>query len=441
MKATQVSSIPNMYAKKEWFGLIQLLGKSDKKSEVWQNETGRLTALAHLNSMSKDVGDEEYLLSLALCRWAQILGVHEAKKKTIAPQRFRNTNAPNLSNFSDPGMLFYILEVLSSVRSNWCFEYISEVSKNSNLDKQSVAILGKWISKNRATCNEIIQVLAVSALSSDLNSTAQLLRVNQAITLCKSVVWETPQASSIDFASSILTLSELIKKQEDDKKLTSALWTLLETLQKRVVEIQPLAVLESNFVLAVDDLFATLVGTQYKKPLSVFQSKLSEFTIACLVGLIQRGGAQEVHKLKGLISIFKRIYPNFSKRIKELSLIEPDLVGFFEDSKIGHTEILEDRAASVYARLLPDWNSFLTNSEHSAELEVLNSNLLEAASLNGVEWLGQVGEECVYDPILYQINTGATPNGKLVKIIRPTIIYKRAGHSYRVVLRGLVELS
>ena len=142
MKATQVSSIPNMYAKKEWFGLIQLLCKSDKKSEVWQNETGRLTALAHLNSMSKDVGDEEYLLSLAVCRWAQILGVHEAKKKTIAPQRFRNTNAPNLSNFSDPGMLFYMLEVLSSVRSNWCFEYISEVSKNSNLDKQSVVILG-----------------------------------------------------------------------------------------------------------------------------------------------------------------------------------------------------------------------------------------------------------------------------------------------------------
>ena len=109
MQDTNLLSTDNQYISPDLLPLIALLEKNEKKSAIWQEETGRLTSLAHLKSMSTEVNDIEYLMSLALCRWAQVSGVSEAKKKTISPIRFRTKIAPSINEISNTQ--FYKKEV------------------------------------------------------------------------------------------------------------------------------------------------------------------------------------------------------------------------------------------------------------------------------------------------------------------------------------------
>ena len=101
MQEKILSSTSVQYISPELLPLISLLEKVEKKSAIWQAETGRLVALAHLKSMSPDISDIEYLIALSLCRWAQVVGVVDAKKKNITPLKFRTKVAPSINSISN----------------------------------------------------------------------------------------------------------------------------------------------------------------------------------------------------------------------------------------------------------------------------------------------------------------------------------------------------
>ena len=198
--------------------------------------------------------------------------------------------------------------------------------------------------------------------------------------------------------------------------------------------------MEGDFLITLQHIFNNLDVPKFKKIFQDLQFKLSELTSACILGLVQRGGSQEIQNLKPLLPVLGNLYKNFNRRLDELSRVEPLLKDLFSQVVSVNLQVTEDGAASVYSRLLPDWHSFSVAHLDSSDVAVLNSMLLQAAALNGIEWLGETREVCLYDPKLHQIISGEPPIGKQVKIVRPAIIYKRGAQSYRIVLRGIVEL-
>jgi hypothetical protein len=407
---------------------------------MWQEETGRLSSLAHLKSMSTEINDLEYLISLALCRWAQILGVSEAKKKTISPIRFRTTVAPSIKAITNTQLFYFSLDLLSSIRAEWCFEYISEISVSPQLDKKSIDLLGKWISKNCFTFSEIVRCLVLPSFENNTEAQTKNLLVSLALSLCKKITWESPQQASKDFAEAASVISNLIALKTNEKKTSAVLCVLLKEFERRMCECQPFAILEGAFLISLEHIFNNLSAPKFKKISQELQFKLSELTSACMLGLVQRGGSQEIQSLKPLLPVLGNLYKNFNKQIDDLSRVEPLLKDLFTQVDCLNLQVTEDGAASVYSRLLPDWHSFSVANLESSDVAVLNSMLLQAAALNGIEWLGQISEVCLYDPKLHQIISGEPPIGKQVKIVRPAIIYRRGAQSYRIVLRGTVEL-
>ena len=129
MQENFLSLTPDQYISQELIPLVSLLENVEKKSATWQAETGRLVALAHLKSMSQDISDIEYLISLSLCRWAQVVGVVDAKKKNITPQKFRTQVAPSINSISNFHLFYFALELLTSIKADWCLKYISETTK------------------------------------------------------------------------------------------------------------------------------------------------------------------------------------------------------------------------------------------------------------------------------------------------------------------------
>ena len=440
MQDLHLLSAQNQFISLDLMPLIALLEKSEKKSAVWQEETGRLSSLAHLKSMSTETNDIEYLMSLALCRWAQVSGVSEAKKKTIPPVRFRPKVAPSINEISNAQLFCFSLDLLSSIRAGWCIDYISETSKSSQLNKKSIDLLGKWIDKNCSTLSEIVRCLVLPSFEGNTDAQTKNLLVTQASSLCKKIVWDSPQGASKDFAEAASLIADLVALKTNEKKTSASLCGLLTVFVTRLCESQPFAILEGDFLITLQHIFNNFNVPKFKKIFQDLQFKLSELTSACILGLVQRGGSQEIQNLKPLLPTLGNLYKNFNRRLDELSRVEPLLKDLFSQVVSVNLQVTEDGAASVYSRLLPDWHSFSVAHLDSSDVAVLNSMLLQAAALNGIEWLGETREVCLYDPKLHQIISGEPPIGKQVKIVRPAIIYKRGAQSYRIVLRGIVEL-
>lgn len=440
MQDLHLLSVQNQFISPDLMPLIAFLEKSEKKSAVWQEETGRLSSLAHLKSMSTEINDIEYLMSLALCRWAQVSGVSEAKKKTISPIRFRTKEAPLINEISNAQLFYFSLDLLSSIRAGWCFDYISETSKSSQLNKKSIDLLGKWIGKNCSTFSEIVRCLVLPSFEGNTDAPTKNLLVTQTSSLSKKIIWDSPQSASKDFAEAASLIADFIALKTNDKKTSASLCGLLTVFVTRLCESQPFAIMEGDFLISLQHVFNNLSVPKFKKTFQDLQLKLSELTSACMLGLVQRGGSQEIQNLKPLLPLLGSLYKNFNKRLDELARVEPLLKDLFSQDVSVRLQVTEDGAASVYSRLLPDWHSFSVSKLESPEVSVLNSMLLQAAALNGIEWLGETRDVCLYDPKLHQIISGEPPIGKQVKIVRPAIIYKRGAQSYRIVLRGIVEL-
>jgi hypothetical protein len=440
MQDLHLLSVQNQFISPDLMPLIAFLEKSEKKSAVWQEETGRLSSLAHLKSMSTEINDIEYLMSLALCRWAQVSGVSGAKKKTISPIRFRTKEAPLINEISNAQLFYFSLDLLSSIRAGWCFDYISETSKSSQLNKKSIDLLGKWIGKNCSTFSEIVRCLVLPSFEGNTDAPTKNLLVTQTSSLSKKIIWDSPQSASKDFAEAASLIADFIALKTNDKKTSASLCGLLTVFVTRLCESQPFAIMEGDFLISLQHVFNNLSVPKFKKTFQDLQLKLSELTSACILGLVQRGGSQEIQNLKPLLPLLGSLYKNFNKRLDELSRVEPLLKDLFSQDVSVRLQVTEDGAASVYSRLLPDWHSFSVSKLESPEVSVLNSMLLQAAALNGIEWLGETRDVCLYDPKLHQIISGEPPIGKQVKIVRPAIIYKRGAQSYRIVLRGIVEL-
>lgn len=417
--------------------LVHLLSTPAKKSDVWQEQTARLVGKAHVRTLAASSDRLSYLRDIALLGWAQAEGVVAAKKKAIAPQRFRLEEPPPVGALEEGELRYQALRMLSSVRADWCLSYVAQAIITEPADKRIADTLCSWAFSN---CGAFVQLLEVvvrplSNLSTDdVRFEAYCKTVK---TLASKQGWDSTKDAAKDLSDCLVLVGEVALLKGITKDTQDALWSAIEDLEKNAGRQHPLFIIEPAFIAAVAVVAEKLEKTQLRKKIEGFRASLCKATVSCIQSLADRHGALEIERLAPLVPHLRAAYPDFSKIITRMAIQAPALVGLLEDLSPGKGVSLEDAAASIYARLLPSWHAYLVSHPRPDELSGLNASLLEAAKLNSIEFLGQTDGLQPYDPILHTLQNGDLLPGSPVRLIRPTIIFKRQDASFRVITPAL----
>jgi hypothetical protein len=420
--------------------LEDVLRRPRKSSADWQAEASKLASLAHIRALNSDTPDFEYLKLLALCRWAQKVGVVEAKKKNIQTIRFRTDVPPPLGLIGGVELTTASLELFVNLRASWCKDYISNELLGSSVDKKGLSLLLTWAEKISLSATGLIDTVLVKRLDSNLDEKRTILLIKDVSQKICFVHYFSSEASASDFLSAVQVITEKIKSCQS-KKLASALVMLLQVLVQKVREAHPTVVIQGAFVLAIQAIQNQLLETAHKKAVSEIATQQIAPTMSALADLCQIGGIDAVNYSKLLLPSFKKAFMNFEKSFDEACRKNTALLPI-KEAATGHEEThLEDTATSLYARLLPAWLDFYKSQKDPDQLSGFNADLLSAAKLNGIELLGTAGEVLTFDPVAHRLEGGETSHASRVSIVRPAVIFKRANSSYRIVLPAIVSLT
>ena len=418
--------------------LEKLLQAPQKKSPDWQASAARLTAIVHNYSLGNESDDLLYLRSLALCRWAQTVGVLEAKKKNIQAIRFRTAVPPSLDLLENPELINAGIELLVSLRGEWCKDYITSELKSLHHRKKGLANLLKWAQKTAVSTTDFFEMVLSNITDSTTDEKHALLLIKDASSKINFDDVRSPKMAAANLFNSVQFLTQLLEVKTT-KKIELALISLLNTTMSKARMSHPTIVLQSSFLLAVQNIQNRLVATTYKKTAQAMALTCIAPTLSVLIDLCATGGQDGISYSKLLLPTLRNTYADFDKKFNEAANSNTDLQQLkglgFEQDQSG----LEDTATSIYARLLPAWFDFYRSNKDLRQLSLLNDGLLEAAKINGIEFMGSTGEELSFDPVAHRLqNDGETLDGN-VRIISPAVIFRRTNNTYRIVLPAIVS--
>ena len=242
-------------------------------------------------------------------------------------------------------------------------------------------------------------------------------------------------ATQLSQAVAFILLSATAAKS---KKIGSALIGLLQTVFNKAKSTHPTVVIHSPFVMAIHATLEKLDKTNFRKTAQAIASQQIAPTFSVITELCSSGGHDGIRYSRLLYPSLIKTYPNFEKLLVEATRTNQLLEQLRGPLDSSEENTLEDSATSVYARLLPTWHDFYSANPEQSELDFLNINLLEAAKLNGIEMLGKVGDVVAFDAINHRMKDENLAPKSNVQILKPTVIFRRANGTYRVVLPAIV---
>lgn len=419
--------------------LEDVLRKPQKASSDWQTEASKLVSLAHINALDSTTADVEYLRLLALCQWAKKVGVADAKKKNIQAVRFRTAEPPQLGSLESTELIVAALELFANLRANWCNDYISNELVNPKIDKKGLGLMLSWAQKTAKSETEFIEIVLPKSIGSNLEE-------NQIIILVKGIAHRVnflKSTSANAAASDFSTAAQLIcyrLKSCDSRKISTALEGLLLTLLQNIRLTHPSVVIHGEFLVAIQSIQDQLSETLHKKVVAKIATHQLAPTLSMLADFSEIGGIDSVSYLRLLLPSFRKAYANFDKSFADVCKENPALQSVKESPEHQEGVHLEDSAAALYARLLPSWIDYYKSQNEPEQLAVVNSDLLSAAKLNGIEFFGAAGEIVNFDPVTHRIKSGEPSTSSRVFIERPAVIFRRTNSSYRILLPAIVSL-
>lgn len=412
----------------------------DKNSSDWQEEVGRLSSLLYVGSLSQSIPDAVYIKVIALLRSAQLKGVHAAKKRDLNPGRFRERRPPPLSMLRQEELIGPAVQVLSSLRVGWCAEFISETIQSVGIDKKAISILGGWAQKNEFTAEDFLLTFLGNKILESVwgNLTGNLLK--ELSLQLTAIRWRTPDSAVKDFAKTVVLIAKFSLLPNLSKTQRKTILSLIPVIERRLRDVYPFVLLQSDFILAVNDLRKIFPKAEYPKEIKPTISHLSMVTASSLGFLMSQAEVVVREIARSLLPYWKFAYPDFLDQLGKAQIWSPGLKAVKDTSLADEHADLESMSSSIYAKLLPDWFNFLAGRGGDPVLSGLNKLLLDAAALNGVEFLGLAEDVCPFDPILHSMQHDSGMVQARVKIVRPAIIFRRSEDNYRVLVKAIVSV-
>ena len=415
--------------------LEKLLETPNKSSNDWQINSARLVALEHNKTLVAETDDFAYMRSLALCRWAQLTGVSEAKKKNLQATRFRSNCPPPLQALEKPNLINAALDLLLSLKGPWCLEYIANLISKKYVDKKGVATLFKWADKSAQSAAEFLKIILSISLTPEVEESRTLLLIKEASSKLNFSKALSNESVSHQVLEAIHFVKDL-KNEKVSKKILSALDSLMKAIIEKSRRSHPTVLIHGHFL---QSLTIFLENAENKKTAQSIISEQIFSALKILEDLCSFGGEDGIVYRKQILPTLKKLHPNFDKYLEEITKSNPTLLRLKEEDIRKDLDSLEDSAVSIYARLLPSWLDFYTTHSDPSQLSLMHTDLIAGAKLNGIEFLGVTGDSVSFDPVIHKLNKIDQTPSTNVCIVRPAIIFRRTNGTYRIILPAIVD--
>jgi len=417
--------------------LEKLLMKPQKKSDEWQSTVSRLTAIEHNKSLKAEADDLGYLRSLALCKWAQVAGVKDAKKKSLQATRYRTEIPPTLEGLKNPQLISAAIDLMLNLRGPWCLDYISRQVVQPHIDKKAVPLLVNWAQKASLSPAEFLKTLLKNCSSSEIDEKRLLLLIKESGSKLTFSQEYTSESASYQAMEAVQFTIEKIAEIKSEK-VKSELSNLLKKIFEKVCASHPAVVIHGHFL---QSLFLVSQVPELKKISQTIATKQIGSSLKVLEDLCALGGDDGMQYGKMLIPALQKAYPNFDKDLADFAKTSPILLNLKDKHNSKNELNLEDSATSIYARLLPSWNDFYTSQADQINLSLINSDLEAAAKLNGIEFFGNTDEVVPFDPVSQRLQNESVSVPTNVRIVRPAIIFRRVNGTFRIILPAIVDFT
>jgi len=417
--------------------LHKLLQFPKKASSEWQTHSSKLVALLHNKTLLAETDEHVYIYSLASCKWAQNAGVLEAKKKNLQAIRFRTSCPPSLKGLDEPQLINAALELFMSLKGAWCRDYITNEIIQRYVDKKGVGLLFKWAEKNALSTSDFFKITLSGCLTSDIEEARILALIKESGAKLKFSNDLSNEAVSKEVLEIVNFLKDL-KKEIKAKKALSSIDSLMKIVIEKARNSHPTVVLHGYFLLSLT------IFDEIAENKKVAQNFITEQIFSILKvaeDLCSFGGEDGVTYFRKLHPTLKKINSNFEKYLEDSSKSNPNLLKLREEhiNNSVDRDSIEDSGISIYARLLTAWNDFYVSQAESSNLSLINSDLLAAAKLNGIEFLGVAGDNVSFDPIMHKLSGSEQTASATISIVRPAIIFRRTNGTYRIILPAIVN--
>jgi hypothetical protein len=419
--------------------LRMLLDTPKPKDENWQAEAGRTVSMLAVEFLN-EANDEAALRSVALLGLAQSLGVKEARKRTIKLTRWAEASPPPLVTLTVKDEQLAALPALSKLNTAWSRSYAVQALEDLSLPEELVPELLKWAKASYTDNLGFTQNFYAPQVAAAKSAERTMALLKDAAKLLKSSKPEAAARLAEGLAELVDALLQAAHTSavEEKKKFGSSVAVLLHLVQDKAAAV-PAVLLQPTFVMAVGRLAAFSWKGATSKQVATVAEVLSLATISLLMVDTERFGRQAVDHWVAMVPTWRAAYRGWDASIALAAVVSPALAALTTDSNHRAQESSDAYATeSVFARLLPAWDAFVTELPDASRAASLSAMLHQAAGTVGVTPLGEKGAVVSYDPLSHHLVSEEGESPARVCIVRPGVQVQRSDGSARVLVAALV---
>jgi hypothetical protein len=420
--------------------LRRLLDEAKPENEDWQEIVGKLVSLHHLRTLQADTTDKEFLHCVSLVVYSQAAGSKIAKKKTISLARFKDRPPSDFASIQSADDQKVVLGYLSKVRAAWCLQFIKETLEVPSTDRSVIPILIKWAGKCSPDPTIFWETTISPLLASQADEKSKLLAIKEWEKSLPEFIRQTDEKQSLQEFNQLLTvLAPSLHQESANKKLISAIIAAISSYTSNLREQIPMSIIDGVFTSAIFDFNSKLKSENLVSEWHHLQGSLSQSAASLLNSLVRTHGPSSAEFWRNHLPNLKRAYPNIDAQLaaysKENQLIDR-LLGKSNGSKSSANSIyeLEDRVLN----LLLSWQIFRKQHPVIAETDSLDLLVKSVAKNIGVEYFGEIGSSCTYDPIEHSLLDQNNPVS-VVTIMQPGIRLKRDDGTQKILHPAIVK--
>lgn len=420
--------------------LRRLLDEAKPESEVWQEIVGKLVSQHHLRTLQADTTDKEFLHCVCLVVQSQAAGSKIAKKKTISLSRFKDRPPTDFSSIQAADDQRLVLGLLSKVRAAWCLQFITETLQALSTDRSVIPILIKWAGKCSPDPSIFWKTTISPLFASQADEKSKLLAIKEWEKSSPGFIRQTDGKQSLqEFNQLLSVLAQVLHQESANKKLASAIIAAITSHTSRLRERIPMSIIDGVFTSAIFDFSSNLRSKDLVAKWRDLQGSLSESAASLLNSLIRTHGLSSAEFWSNHMPNLKRAYPNIEGQLAAYTT-ENQLI----DRLLGKSNASKSSANSIYelenrvSNLMLSWQNFRKQQPVITETDSLDLLVKSVAKNIGVEYFGEIGSSCTYDPIEHSMLDQNNPVS-VVTIMQPGIRLKRDDGTQKILHPAIVK--
>jgi len=420
--------------------LRKLLLSSQPDNDVWQESVGQLVSKLHLRTLHTLTTDKEFFECINLVAKAQASGSKIAKKKNINLGRYKDRAPIDFVLPQDADDQKAILNLLSKVRADWCLKFLSDFFQNSKVNKSLISILVKWAFKCSNNPAELWTTVISPLLKSNIDEKTQISVIKEfekySIDFINQQYCEKTLLEFKELLSSISqTLNQVTERVKFSSSIISTIITYISTLRTEI----PASIIDNNFITTISEFSASLKGKEQIKQWESYRAELGKSAASAINSLTKLLGPSSADYWSKYRQNFIRAFPKFSD---DLTFYDSEnqfikiILGIKNESNLSPNAHYQTEAS--VCKLLLNWTTFQNQNNDISGSESLDVLIKNVGKSLGIEYFGNIGTVCNYDPIEHNLlDQGSTPTS--VTILQKGVIVSRLDGSKKILHPAIVK--